>query len=255
LLTGWPLHTVYQMEQPERCMGAMLELIVRMGKCGLIHGDFNEFNVAVSKEDSSKIVMYDFPQMVSMNHPNAKMYFNRDVEGIYRFFSLRFGVDVESFERPDFEDIFSQREKSLDVQVGASGFSKEDIQYFEVEMEKERNKVRTEDAESEEEGDEEEAASEDGEQVETVSAVEEAVEQPDVSVENPEIAGGNGDDKAPSQGEEDNLEEDNAEDGRRERVQKEVARLIRKQMRGSKSSRNTVKNRERRKVRESMNDW
>ena len=51
----------------------------------MIHGDFNEFNLMVN-EDGSKITVIDFPQCISINHPNAEMYFNRDVHCVYKYF-------------------------------------------------------------------------------------------------------------------------------------------------------------------------
>ena len=49
-----------------------MELIVKLANHGLIHGDFNEFNLMLDVNDS--ITMYDFPQMVSISHPNAEWY-------------------------------------------------------------------------------------------------------------------------------------------------------------------------------------
>ena len=48
-----------------------MELIVKLGNNGVIHSDFNEFNVMVN--DDGKPVLIDFPQMVSTEHENAKM--------------------------------------------------------------------------------------------------------------------------------------------------------------------------------------
>jgi len=47
-----------------------MELIVRLANHGLIHGDFNEFNLMIS--DDGSVTMYDFPQMVSTSHANAE---------------------------------------------------------------------------------------------------------------------------------------------------------------------------------------
>lgn len=49
-----------------------MELIVKLANHGLIHGDFNEFNLILDKHDH--ITMIDFPQMVSTSHPNAEWY-------------------------------------------------------------------------------------------------------------------------------------------------------------------------------------
>lgn len=47
-----------------------MELIVKLGSYGLIHCDFNEFNLIVNEDD--KVTVIDFPQMVSISHPNAQ---------------------------------------------------------------------------------------------------------------------------------------------------------------------------------------
>ena len=49
-----------------------MELIVQLGSYGLIHCDFNEFNIMIS--DTGKITIIDFPQMVSISHVNAQWY-------------------------------------------------------------------------------------------------------------------------------------------------------------------------------------
>lgn len=57
-----------------------MDLIVRLARAGLIHGDFNEFNILV-KEDRKEgeegevnavPILIDFPQMVSTDHENAE---------------------------------------------------------------------------------------------------------------------------------------------------------------------------------------
>lgn len=57
---------------PGRVYSDLMNLIVKLASYGLIHGDFNEFNLMIS--DDEKITMIDFPQMVSTSHPNAEMY-------------------------------------------------------------------------------------------------------------------------------------------------------------------------------------
>lgn len=47
-----------------------MDLIVRLANHGLIHGDFNEFNLILDEKD--KPILIDFPQMVSTSHPNAE---------------------------------------------------------------------------------------------------------------------------------------------------------------------------------------
>ena len=49
-----------------------MALIVRFAEHGLIHGDFNEFNLLVS--DTGVVTVIDFPQMVSTSHTDAEWY-------------------------------------------------------------------------------------------------------------------------------------------------------------------------------------
>jgi len=78
-----------------------LALIERFAENGLIHGDFNEFNLMIS-EDSSLTVI-DFPQCVSVNHLNAIDYFDRDVECIYTFFEKMRNKSLECEENKSFD--------------------------------------------------------------------------------------------------------------------------------------------------------
>ncbi len=95
----------------------LMDLIVRLAENGLIHGDFNEFNILITPDED--IVLIDFPQMVSVSHSNAKFYFDRDVECIVVWFRKRFAFEGEV---PDFDSI--EKKGSLDVDVEASGFQK-----------------------------------------------------------------------------------------------------------------------------------
>ncbi|RLV92372.1 Serine/threonine-protein kinase RIO2 [Spathaspora sp. JA1] len=110
--------------------------IVKLANHGLIHCDFNEFNIII-KNDGSFIVI-DFPQCVSIEHTDAKTYFDRDVQGIRDFFERKLKYtpqhdptmfDTEGYGEgykyayPNFKrDVV--RCASLDVEVMASGYTK-----------------------------------------------------------------------------------------------------------------------------------
>lgn len=125
-----------------------MSLILRLANCGLIHGDFNEFNIIIQNDNSP--ILIDFPQMVSVSHKNAEMLFNRDVRGVRKFFERRFAYVSTLW--PVFQrDVVIQRvvprtrkqkiadrliagdgessasgslDCNLDVAVGASGFTR-----------------------------------------------------------------------------------------------------------------------------------
>jgi RIO kinase 2 len=62
---------VYEVADVESLYDELMDLIVRLGNHGVIHEDFNEFNLMITNE--GKPVIIDFPQMMSTSHPNAEM--------------------------------------------------------------------------------------------------------------------------------------------------------------------------------------
>lgn len=59
------------MDNVENLYDELMNLIVRFAQYGVIHGDFNEFNIMINSEE--KPIVIDFPQMMSVSHPNAEM--------------------------------------------------------------------------------------------------------------------------------------------------------------------------------------
>ncbi|KAL7645592.1 UNVERIFIED_CONTAM: hypothetical protein RMT77_003978 [Armadillidium vulgare] len=127
LVKGYPLNQITEVEDVGGLYSDLMELIVRLAAHGVIHSDFNEFNIMVG--DDAKPILIDFPQMISISHTNAEWYFNRDVNCVRDFFRRRFGFDGEEY--PTWEENV-RREFNLDQEVMASGFSK-DVQTFDAE--------------------------------------------------------------------------------------------------------------------------
>ncbi|XP_060739846.1 serine/threonine-protein kinase RIO2 [Tachysurus vachellii] len=119
LINGYPLNQIREIQNPASLYSEVMELIVKLANHGLIHGDFNEFNLML--DDSDHVTMIDFPQMVSTSHQNAEWYFDRDVKCIRDFFIKRFNYESELY--PTFQDI--RKACSLDVEISASGYTKE----------------------------------------------------------------------------------------------------------------------------------
>lgn len=119
LINGYPLCQVREIQDPAALYSEIMELIVKLANHGLIHGDFNEFNLML--DDNDHVTMIDFPQMVSTSHLNAEWYFDRDVKCVRDFFIKRFNYESELY--PTFKDI--RRACSLDVEISASGYTKE----------------------------------------------------------------------------------------------------------------------------------
>lgn len=145
LIDAFPLRQISKVPRPAQLYEELMDMIMRLARFGLIHGDFNEFNILIKEvedpnakgkgreddEDDENIqlipVLIDFPQMVSVDHANAEMYFDRDVNCIKRYFQRKFHF-VSDAPGPFFADakkqLLTNPAKRLDVEVEASGFSR-----------------------------------------------------------------------------------------------------------------------------------
>ncbi|KKY18695.1 putative serine threonine-protein kinase rio2 [Phaeomoniella chlamydospora] len=193
LVDGFPLRQIRTVPDPRSLYAELMALIVRLAGLGLIHGDFNEFNILIKEveegdeaieeelkqlpklgvsetdtsvpttippadnvaalkpstdpvDTSSTVeapqpansasplttkpislipIIIDFPQMISIDHPDAETYFLRDVDCIKRFFERRFRFTSDS-PGPTFKDALKavkSGNRRLDVEAEASGFS------------------------------------------------------------------------------------------------------------------------------------
>lgn len=219
LVDAFPLRQIASVPDPAGLYAELIALILRLASHGLIHGDFNEFNILIKEEpitssdgeetgeqsqpskkgkevekqqqpptdDTSNTtttttpsspaaetnnnnnnnikitpVLIDFPQMVSMDHVNAEMYFDRDVACVKRFFERRFGF-VSTQPGPFFRDakktVGRAGARRLDAAVEASGFSKKALKDLEAAI-REQQEARGPEGEQEQ-GEEEGSASSD----------------------------------------------------------------------------------------------
>ncbi|XP_050575454.1 serine/threonine-protein kinase RIO2 isoform X2 [Bombus affinis] len=140
LVEGGPLCGVYKLDDVESLYDELMNLIVKLGNHGVIHGDFNEFNIMMT--NSGKPILIDFPQMISTEHVDAETYFERDVNCVRDFFKRRFAYESELY--PTFQDI--SREDCIDVEIKASGITKQ----MEKDLLREMGMVEVEDEEIEE---------------------------------------------------------------------------------------------------------
>ena len=196
-IDAFPLRMIEKVPNPGKLYAELMDMIVRLARRGLIHGDFNEFNILIKEEgpdDKIKLtpIVIDFPQTVSTNHMNAKMYFDRDVACIKRYFErrLKYTSDVPG---PFFADALkgADPESRLDVEVEASGFSKKmakDLdRYVEaVGGEQEESDVIASAEDADELGEEEEGFGEDDEDVVHETGEEDVQQDPEI--DDPKLA-------------------------------------------------------------------
>ncbi|TEA18426.1 Serine/threonine-protein kinase rio2 [Colletotrichum sidae] len=187
-IDSFPLRQISAIPDPATLYAELIELILRLAKHGLIHGDFNEFNILIKEEvttttrkegeeETIKLipVVIDFPQMVSMEHMNAEMYFDRDVNCIKRFFEKRFHF-VSTTPGPFFKDAKKTVGKDgatrLDATVEASGFTKKMAKDLEKAIEA-QTLSKDDDGENDEGSDDYDSEDDDDEAEEQVEAREE----------------------------------------------------------------------------------
>jgi len=133
---------------PAPVFRASMAGLVAVARLGLVHCDFNEFNILVA-DDKTTVNFIDFPQMISVRHPNARELFTRDVECLLRFFQRKMHYDPEDDEDLEPELVEPTLETAaegalgegdaegggacaaMDRQLHASGFHREHAQVLE----------------------------------------------------------------------------------------------------------------------------
>lgn len=159
LIDAHPLRQISAVPDPASLYAEIINLILRLAKHGLIHGDFNEFNILIKEENQPKDeqaaisdsapndtegaeesikltpIVIDFPQMISMEHQNAEMYFDRDVNCIKRFFERRYHFTATQpgpFFKNAKKTMGRNGAKRLDASAEASGFTKKMLKDLEA---------------------------------------------------------------------------------------------------------------------------
>ncbi|MCD6592999.1 serine/threonine protein kinase [Candidatus Bathyarchaeota archaeon] len=105
-IEGAELYRVPEVPNPDEVLDEILENVrIAYRKAGVIHADLSEFNVVLNPD--FHILIIDWPQFVTVDHPNAEVLLKRDVKNILTFFRKRFNVKrdineaLESIKRPN----------------------------------------------------------------------------------------------------------------------------------------------------------
>lgn len=130
-IDAYPMRQIDSVPDPGKLYAELMAMIVSLAQRGLIHGDFNEFNILIKESslEEEKVtltpILIDFPQTMSTSHMNAEYYFDRDVACIKRYFERRFKYTSDE-PGPFFKDAIKDidPERRLDIEVEATGFSR-----------------------------------------------------------------------------------------------------------------------------------
>lgn len=179
LVKGTDLRKCLELDDPARVYALLMDFALRLANNGLVHCDFNEFNIMVCEYDPEhperEVVVMDFPQCVSIDHPNAQELFERDINSIRHFFATKFDT-VGDY--PKWEQV--KRVGKLDFEADASGTNKKQMK--ELEKYQRQSEARREAGEIEEDEEEEEEEEEAYESEEEDEEEEEEQEEQDPSV-------------------------------------------------------------------------
>jgi len=77
-------------ENPQTAFEVVREYARRLYDAGLVHGDLSEYNLVVHE---GELYVIDLGQAVTVHHPNARDFLERDCDNVAAFFA-RQGVDV-----------------------------------------------------------------------------------------------------------------------------------------------------------------
>ncbi len=90
-IVGDDLYTIKELPKAEKVFDIILKNIQEIyQKAQMIHGDLSEFNVIITPK--LKPLIIDWPQWVSITHPNAKFYLERDITNICTFFEKKYNI-------------------------------------------------------------------------------------------------------------------------------------------------------------------
>ena len=81
-------------ENPQQAYEVVREYMRRLYGAGLVHGDLSEYNMIVHE---GELVIIDLGQAVTVHHPNAQEFLERDCRNVAAFFS-RQGIEVTGEE-------------------------------------------------------------------------------------------------------------------------------------------------------------
>lgn len=133
-INGFPLAQIKsgKLQGADIIFAKCMEILKRLAEHGLVHCDFNEFNLMIDHDFN--ITMIDFPQMVSTVHPNADELLERDINCLLKFFTMKMKYLPPDSAIFRLEDLLHSTVR-IDEEIKASGYDEEiggNIMEFEI---------------------------------------------------------------------------------------------------------------------------
>ena len=115
MIEGVELAQLRKVPSPEKTLKEILRNVRKAYlKAGVIHGDLSEYNIIVKPD--RHILIIDWPQYISKEHPNAEQLLTRDVKNVLQYFSRKRMLKVRIIEALDY---VTGKSKTLSTQAGS----------------------------------------------------------------------------------------------------------------------------------------
>lgn len=99
-IDGYNLVDVQELDDPSGFMDDILDNVRLTLEAGIVHADLSEYNIVVERDGG--ILLIDWPQAVSTDHPNAGDLLERDIQNVIRYFERKFQVERDFDEALSF---------------------------------------------------------------------------------------------------------------------------------------------------------
>jgi len=101
MIEGTMLAELRTIRKPERTLKEILRNIRKAYlKAGLIHADLSEYNIIIKPD--AHILIIDWPQYITKEHPNAELLLARDIKNTLQYFSRKRMLKVRVNEALDY---------------------------------------------------------------------------------------------------------------------------------------------------------
>lgn len=109
VIDGVPMNDLVEIgeEIAKKALDNVIQNIRKALEIGVIHSDLSRFNIFI--QESGEITLFDWPQYVTLEHPDAFHYLKRDIENVAKDFG-RFDVNIDP------EETLSELKSDFDVE-------------------------------------------------------------------------------------------------------------------------------------------
>jgi RIO kinase 2 len=91
-IDGPQLSDINKLEEPEVFLTDILDNMRMVYRAGVIHTDLSEYNILIDKDGVDWVI--DWPQYISVDHPNAEDILARDIGNVSNFFMRKHGTSM-----------------------------------------------------------------------------------------------------------------------------------------------------------------